>query len=169
MFEQESYNWDGFVDYDKLINFGEYYWLPSGPGTAIASASEVPTTATYTLTRSTTEKEYTVSPTYGKTANPTIYLLRGGSYTFTVDQDTPFWIQTELGTSGKSTISFNRSTRDIFGVTNNGTSDGNITFNVPNSTAQEFFTQTVTNVANVDLICTEYTHETLNGATLSTV
>ena len=31
------------------------------------------------------------------------------------------------------------------------------------------FTQTVTNVANVDLRCTEYTHETLNGATLSTI
>ncbi len=169
LFEQESYNWDGFVDYDKLINFGEYYWLPTGPGTATVSASEVPTTATYTLTRSTSEKEYTVSPTYGVTANPTIYLLRGGSYTFTVNQDTPFWIQSELGTSGKSAISFNRGTREIFGVSNNGTSNGNITFNVPRSTAQEFFTQTVTNVANVDLLCTEYTHETLNGATLSTV
>ena len=31
------------------------------------------------------------------------------------------------------------------------------------------FYPTVTNVANVDLICTEYTHETLNGATLSTI
>ena len=110
-----------------------------------------------------------MSPTYGVTANPTIYLLRGGSYTFTVNQDTPFWIQSELGTSGKSAISFNRGTREIFGVSNNGTSNGNITFNVPRSTAQEFFTQTVTNVANVDLLCTEYTHETLNGATLSTV
>lgn len=164
LFSQESYNWEGFVDYDKLINFGEYYWLPDGPGTALITSGEVPTTADFTVTKNTKKETYNMSPTYGDTQNPTIYLVRGGSYTFTVNQDSPLWIQTELGTSGKSEISFNRTTRDIYGVTNNGASDGTITFNVPISTDQKFFTQTVTNVANVDLRCSEYTFNTLNGA-----
>ena len=167
LFEQEYYNWDGFVDYDKLINFGQYYWLPSGPGTASISASEVPTTATYTITKAT--KSYNFSPTYGTAKNPTIYLSRGGSYTFNVDQTSKFFIQTELGTTGKSAVSFNRSTREIFGVTNNGTNNGSITFNVPQSTDQEFFTKNVTSVGSADLRCTEYTFEQLNGATLSNI
>ena len=167
LFEQEYYNWEGFVDYDKLINFGEYYWLPAGPGTANISASEVPTTQDFTVKSNATN--YTLTPTYGVTKNPTIYLVRGGSYTFAVDQTNPLWIQTELGTTGTSAISFNRSTRDVYGVTNNGTSNGTITFSVPRSTDQEFFTKTVTNVANVDLRCTEYTYESLNGASEETV
>lgn len=167
LFEQEYYNWDGFVDYDKLINFGQYYWLPSGPGTASISASEVPTTATYTITKA--SKSYSFSPTYGTAKNPTIYLSRGGSYTFNVDQTSKFFIQTELGTTGKSAISFNRSTREIYGVTNNGTNNGSITFNVPQSTDQEFFTKTVTSVGSADLRCTEYTFEQLDGASLATI
>jgi len=51
LFSQESYNWEGFVDYDKLINFGEYYWLPNGPGTALITSGEVPTTANFTVTK----------------------------------------------------------------------------------------------------------------------
>jgi len=167
LFEQEYYNWEGFVDYDKLINFGEYYWLPDGPGTANISASEVPTSSDFTVTSNT--NNYTLSPTYGTTKNPTIYLVRGGSYTFKVDQDSEFWIQTELGTTGKSAISLNRSTRNIFGASNNGTKDGTVTFSVPESTDQNFFTKTVTHVSDVDLRCTEYTHETLNGANYDTI
>ncbi len=29
--QQEYYAWDPHVDWDKLTNFREYYWLPSGP------------------------------------------------------------------------------------------------------------------------------------------
>lgn len=167
LFDQEYYNWDGFVNYDKLINFGEYYWLPSGPGTANITAAEVPTTQDFTVTN--TAKNYAVTPTYGTTKNPTIYLVRGGSYNFVIDQTNPFWIQTELGTTGKSAVSFNRSTRDVYGVTNNGTSTGTLTFNVPQSTDQNFFTKTVVNVSDVDLRCSEYTYESLDGASVQTV
>ena len=28
---QQYYNYEGWVDIDKLINYGEYFWLPAGP------------------------------------------------------------------------------------------------------------------------------------------
>lgn len=38
MFESDIYSWDSFVDFDKLINFSQYYWLPTGlPAVSITS------------------------------------------------------------------------------------------------------------------------------------
>ena len=168
LFEQEYYNWSGYTDYDKLINFGEYYWLPEGPGTVNVSASEIPVVIDFDVTRSPDNDYYNLSPTYGTATNPTIYLTRGGEYSFTVNQDSGFWIQTEPGTSGNSSISFNRSTRDVYGVTNNGATAGTISFNVPKAQAQNFYTQTLTNVANVDLAC-DISYNDLNGADYQTI
>jgi hypothetical protein len=164
LFSQEYYNWSGFVDYDKLINFGEYYWLPEGPGVATVSGNDVPVNETYTVNKS-NKDYYRLSPTYGDTSNPTIYLVRGGSYTFEVNQTSGFWIQSEPGISGQSAISFNRSTRDVYGVVNNGTSNGTVTFNVPKTTDQNFFTQTLVNVANVDL-ASELTYQQVHSSTI---
>ena len=30
LFNSEFYSWDPFVDLDKIINFNQYYWLPTG-------------------------------------------------------------------------------------------------------------------------------------------
>ena len=167
LFEQEYYNWGGFSDYDKLINFGEYYWLPDGPGTVAVSANDIPINATYTVSQANVT-DYQFSPTYGDTNNPTIYLVRGGSYTFTVDQTSQFYIQTEPGISGQSSISFNRSTRDVFGVTNNGQNNGTVTFNVPKAKDQDFFTRTLVNISAVDL-ASDLTHKQINGKTVAQV
>ena len=167
LFEQEYYNWGGFSDYDKLINFGEYYWLPTGPGTVAVSANDIPVTADFTVSHSGVA-DYKLSPTYGDTINPTIYLVRGGSYSFTVNQTSAFWIQTEPGETGKSLISFNRSTRDVSGVTNNGQSTGTVTFNVPKASDQTFYTKTLVNIASVDL-ASDLTHKQINGKTVDEV
>ena len=50
-----------------------------------------------------------------------------------------FWIQTAPGVSGKIPTTPNISSRDVFGVTNNGEDLGTITFNVPTKTAQQFY------------------------------
>jgi hypothetical protein len=69
-----------------------------------------------------------------------IILARGGSYTFTVDQPgVPFWIQTELGIDGVISATPTLSSRDILGIENNGIDVGTITFNVPQTTAQDRF------------------------------
>lgn len=164
LFKQEYYNWSGFVDYDKLINFGEYYWMPAGPGKTTVTSGLIPNSQTYAITQANND-HYRYSPTYGTSNNPTIYLVRGGSYEFTVDQTSQFFIQTEPGKTGKSAISFNRSTRDIFGVTNNGASKGTITFNVPRTTDQDFFTKTLVNKAAIDL-ASDLTYNQIQGSTV---
>jgi len=57
--------------------------------------------------------------------NSTINLYIGRSYTFTINATNhPFWIQTTTGEYTPANVY-------IFGVTNNGTENGTLTFNVP--------------------------------------
>ena len=49
LFEQEYYNYSGFVDFDKLVNYGEYFWLPAGPNSVQVFNSTVDTEKTYTV------------------------------------------------------------------------------------------------------------------------
>ena len=113
LFDQEYYNYSGFTDLDKLVNYGEYFWLPAGPDSVQVFNSTVDTERDFTITRRTVVgvDEYSVDGS--DNANPTITLARGGSYTFAVQQTgIPFWIQTEIGTSGISNYGSNVSTRD---------------------------------------------------------
>ena len=137
LFDQEYYNYSGFVDLDKLVNYGEYFWLPGGPDSVQVFNSIVDMEKAFTVTRRNVAAVDEYSIDNSDNANPTITLARGGSYTFTVNQvGTPFWIQTEIGTSGISSYGSNISTREILGVENNGDDSGTITFNVPQSDAQ---------------------------------
>lgn len=135
LFDSEYYSWDPFIDFDKFVNFGQYYWLSEGPNSVSVSASAVPVIQNFDVTR--TSSGYTVSDEVGNL--PTITLLRGGNYTFDVNQlGNGFWIQTTTGTSG--TVPWgNQSNREIFGVTNNGDDVGTISFNVPQRNAQSFY------------------------------
>lgn len=69
--------------------------------------------------------------------NTTIYLARGKTYRFTVNGSGNVWIQTEPGINGAKRYNTNVSSRNIFGVTNNGEDSGVITFAVPLATAQD--------------------------------
>jgi hypothetical protein len=62
-----------------------------------------------------------------------------------------FWIQTEPGISGKIPATPNISSRDVFGVTNNGDDVGTIVFNVPQKTAQSFY-YNLNNLGGIDLL-----------------
>jgi len=163
LFNQEYYNYSGFVDLDKLINYGEYFWLPAGPDSVQVFNNIVDKEKDYTVFRDGTtyrqvgldEVAYDAGK-YDETTsdiatgdaiyrfdsatadpNPTLILARGGTYTFKVVQPgIPFWIQTEPGTSGVTGYSKNTSTREVLGVTNNGVDDGTVTFIVPEADAQ---------------------------------
>ena len=167
LFEQEFYNWNGFIDYDKIINFNEYYWLPDGPGITKITASTIPTTKTYAIAKNANNKVFDVSPTYSN-SNPTIYLVRGGTYDFEINQNSKVWIQTEPSTTGKSLTELNRDVRGVNGVTNNGITSGAIRFIVPSATAQQTISD-LTKVADVDLRCVEYSFTQLNGMNIDTV
>jgi hypothetical protein len=146
LFEAQSYSYDGHFDYDKFVNYFNYYWLPNGPLDATGNptsvpiyANQTPFQATYTVTRNTNINGYEFSGV-GNHANLPLTLARGGTYTFVIDQPGyKFWIQTQTRTSGQDVNVATKSTRQIFGVRNNGIDIGTITFQVPLATAQDFY------------------------------
>ena len=246
LYASDYYTWDPFVDFDKFVNYSQYYWLPAGPDAVDVSADAIPLTDNFVVDRA--NGVYTFSGING--SNPVINLVRGGNYTFqvaqnnketinfrvtnqsrlafvidyqnnpvltlirgntytfdmflndplplyikteatlgttnqynngvtnngafagtitfTVPQDAPdtlyyvnptefnmrgtinvvngtpgtgpgFWIQTDPGVNGRLPYANNISSRDVLGVVNNGEDLGTVTFNVPPSTAQNFY------------------------------
>lgn len=246
LYSSEYYSWDPFVDFDKFVNYSQYYWLAAGPDSVDVFSTGVPLTDNFVVTRA--NGVYTFSGVSG--TNPTLTLARGGAYTFqvaqnakqdinfqvsnnsntafvidfqpnpsltlvrgntytfslflngvypfyiktqptlgttnqytdgvtnngavtgtitfTVPQSAPdtlyyisavqpsmqgtftvvdgtpgtgpgFWIQTDPGVNGRIPATPNISSRDVLGVVNNGEDLGTVTFNVPQSTAQDFF------------------------------
>ena len=153
LFESEYYNYDGHFDYDKFVNYNNYYWIPGGPDSVSVSSSGVPLNGNFSVIRNTSVGGYTVSGGNGYPNTP-ITLARGGTYTFTINQPGfNFWIQSEPGVSGVDPNISTINTRQVFGVSNNGTDNGVIQFKVPVSTAQNFYT-TMVKVDNADAAVT---------------
>ena len=158
LFDSEYYSWDPFVDFDKLVNFSQYYWLPGGPDSVDIGATEISTSDEYDVTRN--EFNYSLDGVEGN--NPTITVVRGGNYKFNVQQTGfPFWIQSNPGANGLVPGQPNQSSREILGVTNNGDDNGVVQFNVPQSTDQNFFLNMDT-AAKVDLV-TELDFDEVNN------
>jgi hypothetical protein len=51
LFANEYYNYEGFVDLDKLINYGKYYWMPNGTVTVDVNGKGLPLSQTFTIRR----------------------------------------------------------------------------------------------------------------------
>ena len=167
LFASESYSFDGLFDFDKLVNFNQYYWLPDGPDAVDIYGANVDTERQFTVTRDPVSGTYNIDG-YGTVDNPTLKLAHGGIYTFVVDQPGyPFWIQSYPGTSGRRPRQNNLTTRTIVGVENNGTDQGIITFRVPQPTAQDYYTR-MSLVATVDG-STNLGYRQLQGQLLSTL
>ena len=109
LYTSDYYTWDPFVDLDKFVNYSQYYWLPGGPEAVDVSATTVPLTDNFVVTRS--NGVYTFSGVTGN--NPAVSLVRGGRYTFQVAQ--------------------NDKETENFRVTNNDSSSWNIDY-LPNPT-----------------------------------
>jgi len=163
LFTSEIYSWDSFTDLDKLINFNQYYWIPTGPPVVTVSSATVFSTSDYVVTD--TPNAYNIKALGAATGsnNPTITLLRGGSYRFAVNQPTQFWIQGVPGTTG---LDSNQNTREVLGVSNNGAFQGFVNFTVPNRNAQDQYLFPGNNL--VDVVSTTLFSE-INGKTLSEV
>ena len=83
LYTSEYYTFDPFVDLDKFVNFSQYYWLPSGPDDVNVYSGQYPLTGSYDVSRE--NGVYTFSGASG--SNPTLTLVRGGSYQFNVAQN----------------------------------------------------------------------------------
>jgi hypothetical protein len=141
LFANEAYSFNGLVDFDKLVNFNQYYWMPHGPDAVEVFTGFVDTDSTFTVTRDTATNSYKFSNA-NNAENPDIVLARGGTYKFIVNQPGfKFWIQTDPGVTGFRKNQANINTRNVLGVTENGADAGTITFTVPPITAQAFYTE----------------------------
>ena len=138
------YSWNPAVDLDKLINYREYYWLSNGP-----DCIEIDSVGTGA------EAEYDVKvlpddgssgsayhfPHLGNERNSELILYRGNTYKFKVNaKGHPFYIMTEprvdmVAADGSS------STLYTSGVTNNGASEGTVTFVIPNDAPNKLYYQ----------------------------
>ena len=83
---QEYYAWNPHIDWDKFVNFREYYWLPTGPQVLpiYGQSKEVVSTFKVSLEENDDNVAYKFTPT-GLTQNPTLKLYKGQTYIFEID------------------------------------------------------------------------------------
>ena len=84
--QQEYYAWNPHIDWDKFVNFREYYWLPNGPQPVPVAGENVEVETTYTVTNEDNldNRGFVFSPD-GFTQNPDLTLYRGITYVFEID------------------------------------------------------------------------------------
>lgn len=83
---QEYYPWDPHIDWDKFINFRNYYWLPDGPETVtvLGRVKDIQSTLTLGIREEDENIVYQWTPD-GLTGNRTITLYRGQTYRFEIN------------------------------------------------------------------------------------
>ena len=163
LFKSQFYSWDSFTDLDKLINFNQYYWIPDGPPAVTVASATVFSESDYIVTDTSNAYSIKALGAASGSLNPTLTLLRGGSYRFAVNQETQFWIQ---GVPGVTGLDGAEDTRQVLGVNNNGASTGYVTFTVPSREAQNEFLFPGNNTVGV--VSTKLFSE-VNGLTVSQV
>ena len=133
---EEYYAWNPHIDWDKFVNYREYYWLPSGPQaiTVLGQSIDIVSTYTVKLSNQIDNVSYVFSPD-GLTQNPTFKLYRGQTYNFDIDCDTRPFIFKTVRTLGNANIFTNGITvTDANGklvANDKPISKGVITFTVP--------------------------------------
>jgi len=83
--EQEYYPWNPNIDWDKFINFREYYWLPNGPLSVPVEGQSEDVTSTYIITAENQGGNYAYVFSNRLTRNPSVKLFRGQKYRFEID------------------------------------------------------------------------------------
>jgi len=149
--KQEFYSWDPHIDWDKFVNFQNYYWLPYGPDAVKILGQQLAITSEYTVTIESVggDDQYIFTPP-GLVRDPVIKLYRGQTYRFNVSSPSnPFMIKTARS-SGPSHPYLNSELvyRDESGKIVTSLEKGTITFTVPYSCPDVLF---YTSTSNADL------------------
>ena len=81
----EYYSWNSNIDWDKFVNFREYYWAPSGPLSVPVRGQSKDVVSTYKVTLEDQGDNVTYVFNDGLTRNPSLKLYRGQTYRFEID------------------------------------------------------------------------------------
>jgi hypothetical protein len=81
--DQEHYSWNPPIDWDKFVNYREYYWVPEFPPSVEIKGQSQRVVSTYKVSLGLTDT-YIFSPD-GFTNNPTLTLYRGQTYKFQIN------------------------------------------------------------------------------------
>ena len=117
LFESQYYTWDPFVNWDTFINFSQYFWIPGGPTEVDVAATGVPATDNFAVDRA--SGVYTFSGLAGN--NPTIDLVRGGSYTFEVAQNNKETVNYRVSNAGTSSYVIDSQNNPVLTLTRGNT------------------------------------------------
>ncbi len=101
---QEHYSWNPPLDWDKFVNYREYYWEPSGPPSVSVKGQAVGISSTYKVRLGVNSFIFTPD---GYTNNPNLTLYRGQTYKFIINAPTEgFVIRTNYDVG---TLTYNRN------------------------------------------------------------
>ena len=153
LYTGEYYTWDPFVDFDKFINYSQYYWLPSGPDPVTVNATGIPTFENFTVTRN--NGFYTFSGVPG--TNPTLTLARQGTYNFAVAQNEQASIQYRVTNNGTTAWMIDYASNPALTLVRGNT----YTFNLSLTAPLPFYIKTQASYGTVNLYNSGVTN---NGA-----
>jgi len=140
--DSDTYSWNPPIDWDKFVNYREYFWQPVGPDSVGVAGQAREVTSSYRV-RTDGLNEWVFFPD-GLKKNPAITLYRGQTYEFDVNAPgDPFVIRTSNVLGEQS--NYNK------GVSNNGIEVGKITFTVPNDAPEQLFYQSDKNINRVGI------------------
>ena len=137
--------WNPNIDWDKLTNFREYYWLPNGPTAISIAGQSTEVTSAFNITSIDNGNNLSYVVNGNLTQNPTIELFKGQTYTFVVSAtDMPFTIRTER--------SLDADTVYELGITNQNIEEGTVTFTVPLNAPTRLYYQNSNNINSGGII-----------------
>jgi hypothetical protein len=130
LFRSKFYSYDPNIDWDKLINYSEYYWLVTGPEVISIIGQPTNTTSTYKIADNEINSALVFTPN-GFLENPVITLYRGNTYNFDVSSVHTVYIKTDSSSGTSDALTYN--------ITGNGASTGTITIVVDQYTPDTLY------------------------------
>src|SRR6056300_78053 len=132
---QEIYAWSPKINWDKFVNYREYFWMPYGATTVSIVGQQRNVTSTYSVTKSDQGDNYAyIFTPDGVTANPTLNLYKGQTYKFDINAEgLPFVIRTQRILDD----SYNVTVAD--GIDVQSVENGIVTFEVKDSAPEKLY------------------------------
>ena len=158
----EYYAWNPNIDWDKFVNYREYFWLPTGPDSVdvFGETRDIESTYSVRIEENNDNTVYKFSPP-GLTQNPSLTLYRGVTYRF--DIDTPgfpiaFATSRKLNDNGEFTAIYSDGQTKIEELEDDNTQEvefvenGYIEFTVPLNAPDVLYYVSSTNIDTSGLI-----------------